>query len=60
MNWQDKIHELEKEAQKRGITQNMISERTGIHQPHISRFFKAELCPRLDTYLAIENAIMKE
>jgi predicted transcriptional regulator len=60
MTWQKKINELEKEAQKRGITQNMISERTGIQQPHVSRFFKAELCPRLDTYLKIRDAILKE
>lgn len=58
MNWRDKIHELEREARKKGITQSMISERTGIHQPHISRFFKAGTCPRLDTYLNIYDAII--
>jgi len=60
MNWQDKIHELEREAQGKGITQNMISGRTGIQQPHVSRFFKAEMCPRLDTYLNIYDAVMRE
>ena len=60
MNWQEKIHELEREAKKKGLTQDMISERTGIQQPHISRFFKAETCPRLDTYLNIYDAVMRE
>lgn len=58
MNWQEKIHELEREAKKKGLTQDMISERTGIHQPHVSRFFKAKTCPRLNTYLKIKNIIL--
>jgi len=45
---------------KKGKTQKELSEKTEIKPPHISRFFKAKICPRLDTYLIIQNAIMKE
>lgn len=56
-NWQKIIKWLESEAQEQGISQIEIGKRTGIEQPHISRFFRGEVCPRLDTFLSISKAI---
>jgi DNA-binding phage protein len=56
-DWQKIIKYLEEEAHRQNISQVTLAKRTGISQPNISRFFKAEVCPRLDTFLSITNAL---
>lgn len=48
---------LHETAKAKGITQDELSEKTGIQRPHISRFFAAETSPTTDTLLKIATAL---
>lgn len=48
---------LKKIAEKKGITQGQIADKTGLLQSNISRFFSLKYKPTLDTFLQISKAI---
>lgn len=50
------IAALLSQAKKNNLTYQMIADRSGIHQPHVARFFKGDSPPSLDTFLKIAMA----
>ena len=48
---------LKEIADKKGITQGQIAEKTGLIQSNISRFFSLKYKPTLDTFLQVSKAI---
>lgn len=44
-------------AKAKGITQQMIANKTGIDQPNIARFFSFKTCPTIAVYITIAKAI---
>jgi len=55
--WKAFVLFLSEIAKSKGITQEMISERTGLHQSNISRMFQLRYCPSLDNWLKIVKAV---
>lgn len=56
-SWRVLVLLLKSIANDKGITQEVIAERTGLKQSNISRVFSLKYCPRLDTFLQIATAI---
>ena len=48
---------LKEIADKKGVTQGIIAERSGLIQSNISRFFSLKYKPTLDTFLQVGKAI---
>ena len=48
---------LKRIALEKGISQDLIAERTGYTQSNISRFFSLRYCPKLSVFLNIANAV---
>lgn len=48
---------LKEIADKKGITQGQIAERSGLIQSNVSRFFSLKYKPTLDTFLQVAKAI---
>jgi transcriptional regulator with XRE-family HTH domain len=48
---------LKEIAEEKGITQNQISEQTGMIQSAVSRFFSLKFKPTIDTFLQVSKAI---
>jgi len=55
--WQSLIISLKETAKEKGITQRMVSERTGIKQQAISRMFRLKHPPTVKTFMAIAIAV---
>lgn len=55
--WRLLVLLLKLTAQKKGITQEKIAERTGYFANNINRVFALKYKPRLDVFLNIANAI---
>ena len=48
---------LKEIADQKGISQNEISERTGMLQSAVSRFFSLKFIPTLETFLQVAQAV---
>lgn len=48
---------LKTEAQKKGITNKMISDHTGFHQPNVNRVLNGNYAVSIDIFLKIADAI---
>ena len=48
---------LKEIADEKGISQNQITEQTGMIQSAVSRFFSLKFKPTLDTFLQVSKAI---
>jgi DNA-binding phage protein len=55
--WKVLVLFLAEIAKSKGITQEVIAERTGLLQSNISRMFQLKYCPTLDNWLKILNAV---
>lgn len=55
--WKLLVLILKEIAESKGINQNQISEKSEIHQSHVSRFFALKFPPNLNTFLKVSNAI---
>jgi DNA-binding phage protein len=56
-NWEKLLLKLKEIAKEKGITQEVIAEKTGHKQSHISRMFSLEHSPRLDILLAVADVL---
>ena len=56
-HWKLLVLILRKIAESKGISQQEISNRTGLLNSNINRIFKLLYCPNLNTFLLIANAI---
>lgn len=54
------IDQLRSEYQNKGLTQDIIAEKTGLQRQTINRFFSKRFTPRLDLFLKIADAIEYE
>lgn len=55
--WEDLVAELRHAAEQKGITQEVIAERTGLLQSNISRLFALKYSPTLKIIVLIAGAI---
>lgn len=55
--WQLFVLLLREIAQAKGITQEIIAQKTGLIQSNVSRIFGLKYKPTLDTYLQIAKAL---
>lgn len=60
MKRKDLIKELDEIRLEKGFTQDYLSEITGMKQSYISRFFKADVNPRLDSFILLSKALDQE
>ena len=56
-DWKKLCSQLKEEAEKRGITQGDIAEKTGFTQSNVSRMLTAKYAPALDNFLILADAI---
>ena len=56
-HWKVLVLLLKEIADQKGISQNEISEQTGMLQSAISRFFSLKFKPTLDTFLQVAQAL---
>lgn len=56
-NWKALVLLLQEIAKDKGISQIEIAEKTGITQSNVSRIFSLKYCPKLETFLAISQAV---
>jgi transcriptional regulator with XRE-family HTH domain len=56
-HWKMLVLLLKEIADQKGISQNEISEQTGMLQSAISRFFSLKFKPTLDTFLQVAQAL---
>ena len=56
-HWKVLVLLLKEIADQKGISQNEISERTGMLQSAVSRFFSLKFKPTLDTFLQVAQAL---
>lgn len=59
-HWKLLVQLLKEIADEKGITQLEIAEKTGKHQPLISRFFSSKHCPSLSLVAEIAATLGKE
>lgn len=59
-HWKVLVLLLKEIADEKGITQLEIAEKTGKHQPLISRFFSSKHCPSLSIVVEIANVLGKQ
>jgi len=55
--WKLLVLLLQQIAEQKGLTQQIISEKSEMHQSHISRFFALKYAPDIRTFLKIAKAI---
>jgi len=55
--WQLLVLLLKNIAEDKGITQQQIADKTGLHRSSIARFFQAKFKPGLDVFLEIAKAV---
>lgn len=56
-HWKILILFLRKIAESKNISQKEIANRTGMLRTNVNRIFNLQYCPKLNTFLAIANAI---
>ena len=56
-HWKVLVLLLKEIADQKGISQNEISEKTGMLQSAVSRFFSLKFKPTLDTFLQIAQSL---
>lgn len=56
-NWKVLVLLLKEIADQKGISQNEISEQTGMLQSAVSRFFSLKFKPTLETFLQVAQAL---
>ena len=56
-HWKVLVLLLKEIANQKGISQNEISERTGMLQSAVSRFFSLKFKPTLETFLQVAQAL---
>ena len=56
-HWKVLVLLLKEIADQKGISQNEISERTGMLQSAVSRFFSLKFKPTLETFLQVAQAL---
>ena len=56
-HWKVLVLLLKEIADQKGISQNEISERTGMLQSAVSRFFSLKFKPTLETFLQVAQAV---
>ena len=56
-HWKVLVLLLKEIADQKGISQNEISEKTGMLQSAVSRFFSLKFKPTLDTFLQVAQAL---
>jgi len=56
-HWKVMVALLEEIAKTKGITQQEISDLTGLKQPNVSRIFALRYKPKLDMFLKIAQAV---
>lgn len=56
-SWQVLVLLIKKIAEKKGITHQIIAERTGLKAPNVTRIFSLKYCPSLRIFLAIAKAV---
>lgn len=55
--WKLLVMLLQQIAEQKGLTQQMIAEKSEMHQSHVSRFFALKYAPDIRTFLKIAQAI---
>ena len=55
--WKILVLLLQQIAEQKGLTQQMIAEKSEMHQSHVSRFFALKYAPDIRTFLKIAQAI---
>jgi DNA-binding phage protein len=55
--WKLLVLLLQQIAEQKGLTQQIISEKSEMHQSHISRFFALKYAPDIRTFLKVAKAI---
>ena len=55
--WRDLVSFLRETATRKGITNEYISNQTGLSQPAVSRFFKAKHKPSLQMFLEVAKTV---
>lgn len=48
---------LKEIAEQKGLTQQIVAEKSKMHQSHVSRFFALKYAPNIDTFLKVSKAI---
>ena len=56
-HWKVLVLLLKEIADQKGISQNEISEQTGMLQSAVSRFFSLKFKPTLDTFLQVAHSL---
>lgn len=56
-HWQDIVKKLANVAESKKVTHAQIASATGLKRPNVSRLFRLEACPRIDTLINIANCL---
>jgi len=55
--WKILVLLLQQIAEQKGLIQDDIAIKSGMHQSHVSRFFALKYAPNIDTFLKVSKAI---
>ena len=55
--WKSFVLLVKKIAEEKGITHEVIAERTGLIRSNVSRMFQLKYCPSLQIFLSLLNAV---
>ena len=56
-DWKTLILQLKKVAENQKITHLQIANKCGLHRSNVTRIFSLKICPSLENYLKVKNAI---
>jgi len=56
-NWKALVLLVKKIAEQKGITHEVIAERSGLVRSNVTRMFQLKYCPSLQNFLSILNAV---
>ena len=56
-NWQSLILQLKQIAEDKGISQGDIARETGYYRQNINRFFQGRVCPSMEMFLNVCQAV---
>ena len=56
-DWKTLISQLKKVAENQKITHLQIANKCELHRSNVTRIFSLKICPSLENYLKIKNAI---
>ena len=56
-DWKTLISQLKKVAENQKITHLQIANKCGLHRSNVTRIFSLKICPSLENYLKVKNAI---